>query len=38
MAENQIKNIEDIKSYNRLGYEFSEDLSNEKSYVFIKND
>jgi hypothetical protein len=38
MAENQIKNIEDIKSYNRLGYEFSKDLSNEESYVFIKND
>jgi cytoplasmic iron level regulating protein YaaA (DUF328/UPF0246 family) len=36
MAENQIKHVEDIKKYNRLGYNFIEDLSDKNTYVFIK--
>ncbi|MFO7886853.1 MAG: peroxide stress protein YaaA [Eubacteriales bacterium] len=36
MAENQIDNIEKIKDYNRLDYNFIDDLSDENTYVFIK--
>ncbi len=36
MAENKIHNIEDIKSFNRLGYVFKEGLSDENNYVFVK--
>ena len=36
MAENKIHNIEDIKSFNRLGYVFKEELSDENNYVFVK--
>lgn len=38
MAENQIEEIEDIKNYNRLGYNFAVDLSDKSNYVFIKKD
>ena len=34
MAEKQIKNPEEIKNFNRLGYEFREDLSSKTEYVF----
>ena len=37
MAENRVKNIDDIKTFNRLNYIFSNELSNENTYVFIKN-
>ena len=36
MAENKIVNVEDIKEFNRLGYVYKEELSNENTYVFIK--
>lgn len=34
MAENGIKNPEEIKGFNRLGYVFRDDLSSETEYVF----
>lgn len=36
MAENQIKNAEEIKSFDRLGYSYDDGLSDECTYVFIK--
>lgn len=36
MAENKIEEIEDIKGFNRLGFIYNESLSNENTYVFIK--
>lgn len=36
MAENRIEDVEEIKSFNRLNYTFSDKLSNENTYVFIK--
>lgn len=36
MAEYQIENLEEIKGFNRLGYTYREELSNEKQYVFCK--
>lgn len=36
MAEKQIKMVEEIKQFDRLNYVFSEALSNENKYVFIK--
>ncbi len=38
MAENQIEDIEDIKTYNRLGYSFVNQFSDENNYVFIKKE
>lgn len=37
MAENKIKNVEEIKFFNRLGYSYYDNLSNDCTYVFIKN-
>ncbi len=37
MAENQIENAEDIKSFSRLNYQFSEEHSNDTTYVFLLN-
>ncbi|WP_040949741.1 peroxide stress protein YaaA [Gorillibacterium massiliense] len=36
MAECQIGSVEDIKWFNRLNYGFSDELSNESTYVFIQ--
>lgn len=36
MAENQIKDIEEIKKFNRLNYVFNNEISNESKYVFVK--
>ena len=36
MAENRITDPEDIKGFCRLGYVFSEELSNDDKYIFIK--
>ena len=36
MAENQIKNLDEMKKFNRLGYQYHEALSTEKEYVFLK--
>lgn len=38
MAEKQIEVIEEIKSFNRLNYSFSEELSEDNTYVFVKRD
>lgn len=38
MAENKITNIDDIKNFNRLGYVFKDDLSDDSNYVFVKQD
>lgn len=34
MAETNVKEPEDIKDFNRLGYEFRDDLSNDYEYIF----
>ena len=36
MAERQAVSPEDMKEFNRLGYRFSSEDSDEKTYVFIK--
>lgn len=36
MAENQIENPEEVKAFRRLGYQFRQELSTEKEYVFMK--
>ena len=36
MAEHQIEKVEEIKAFNRLGYQFEDRYSNEKVYTFIK--
>lgn len=36
MAENHVEDPEDMKKFDRLGYRFCEELSDEKTYVFIK--
>ena len=37
MAENRIGSPEEMKGFNRLGYIFQADLSDERTYIFIKN-
>ncbi len=36
MAENKIKDVKQIKRFDRLGYLFADDLSDEKTYVFLR--
>ena len=36
MAENQIESLEGVKGFSGLGYVFSEELSSDKEYVFLK--
>lgn len=36
MAERQVKNPEDLKKFDGLGYRYREDLSDEHQYIFIK--
>ena len=36
LAENEIDSLEGVKKFHGLGYEFSEELSGEKEYIFIK--
>lgn len=36
LVENEIDNIEAVKGFNRLGYRFSKELSNQNSYVFVR--
>ncbi|WFR59105.1 peroxide stress protein YaaA [Anaerocolumna sp. AGMB13025] len=38
MAEHQIEEIEKIKNFNRLNYTFSESLSDETTYTFVKRE
>jgi len=37
MAENQIEDVEGVKKFNRLDYTYSDDLSDESTYIFLKN-
>ncbi len=37
MAERQIEDVEGIKAFDRLNYAFSEELSDERTYVFIQS-
>lgn len=37
MAEENIKDLEKLKKFNRLNYSYKDELSNNESYVFIKN-
>ena len=34
MAEHQIKDVQEMKKFDRLGYVFREDISDEKEYIF----
>lgn len=36
MAEQEIKEITDIRKFDRLGYRFSKDASTESNYIFLK--
>ena len=36
MAENRIGSPEEMKEFDRLGYAFRADLSDERTYIFIK--
>lgn len=36
MAEHSIENVEDIQKFDRLGYQFHPEFSNETTYTFIK--
>lgn len=36
LAENEVDSLEGVKNFHGLGYEFSEELSGEKEYIFIK--
>lgn len=38
MAERQIENLREIRSFDRLGYRFDEARSTEELYVFLKED
>lgn len=36
MAEKKIKDVDNIKRFDRLGYLFADDLSDEKTYIFLR--
>lgn len=38
MAENQIEDPEQIKAFDRLGYQFRKDCSDENTFVFVRNE
>lgn len=38
MAENNIEDVEQIKLFNHLGYQYNEELSSKTKYVFIRRD
>jgi cytoplasmic iron level regulating protein YaaA (DUF328/UPF0246 family) len=38
MVEHQIEDIEKIKKFDRLNYTFSEQLSDETTYTFVKGE
>ena len=37
MAQNQIENPEQVKSFNRLNYRFDESRSDDSSYIFLRD-
>lgn len=38
MAENQVTKITGVREFDRLGYAFSKDLSNDSEYIFLKTE
>ena len=36
MAEKQIKDPDEVKKFDRLGYKFRADLADERTFVFLK--
>lgn len=38
MAENQVKELKELKQFNRLNFLYAENLSDENTYVFIKGE
>jgi len=36
MAEHRIEHVEEIRTFDRLGYRYAEDRSDENTYVFVK--
>ena len=36
MAEHNISDLKEIRWFDRLGYKFSEELSTEEQYIFLK--
>lgn len=36
MAENNISDVEDMKGFDRLGYQYSSEKSTDREYVFVK--
>lgn len=37
MAENQIEDIQDVRNFNCLGYQYHEELSSDNAFVFLTN-
>lgn len=37
MSENQIENVQELRHFSRLNYQFREDLSSDTEYVFVKS-
>lgn len=37
MAERGIEDVEEIRRFNRLGYQFQEELSSDREYIFIRS-
>lgn len=37
MAENHLSKPKDIKEFDRLGYKYRADLSDDNNYVFVKD-
>lgn len=37
LAENNISTLDGLKSFNKLGYKYSEEESNNDTYIFIKS-
>ena len=37
MANNQIEDVEDIKKFDGINYKYDESLSNDNTFIFIKN-
>lgn len=38
LAENQIENIEEVKGFDRLDFQYSKEYSKEDTFVFIRNE
>ena len=37
MAERGIEDVEEIRRFDRLGYQFQEELSSDREYIFIRS-